>query len=100
MPDINLTVKHGRTWAEARSHLQRVVNEVQTKFGALVQRVEWSADQNSVQLFGTGFEIEMRVDAHQVYVTGNVPFLGKLLGGPLVSGLKQLVEQTFQKRLT
>lgn len=29
-----------------------------------------------------------------------MPILGALLGGPLAAGLKQILQQTFQKRLT
>jgi hypothetical protein len=41
----------------------------------------------------------MTVDEQHVHATGDVPFLGNLLGGPLARGLKQIVEKTFQKKL-
>jgi hypothetical protein len=37
---------------------------------------------------------------YEVHVSGDLPLLGALLGSPLVAGLKQIVQQTFQKRLT
>jgi len=39
----------------------------------------------------------MWVDAFEVHATGAIPILGGLLGGPLASGLKQIVQQTFPK---
>jgi hypothetical protein len=65
----------------------------------MVQRVEWADDQNSVKLFGTGFEAEVRVDPQEVHLTADVPILGKLFAGPLTDGLKKIVQDTFQKRL-
>jgi hypothetical protein len=100
MSAIELTVKHGRTQDEARKQLEHAVDQVRSRFALLVQRVEWSADRNQVKVAGSGFDIDMRVDAMNVYVTGDIPFLGQLLGGPMLAGLKQIVQQTFQKRLT
>ncbi|MEX0712960.1 MAG: polyhydroxyalkanoic acid system family protein [Pirellulales bacterium] len=99
MPLISLSVKHGRSLEEARLRLEETVAQALDRFGSLLERVEWSADRDRVKLFGPGVELEMRVDAQEVYVTGDMPFLSKLLGRPLVAGLKGLLEQTFQKRL-
>jgi Putative polyhydroxyalkanoic acid system protein (PHA_gran_rgn) len=100
MSAIELTVKHGRNLEEARTQLERAVEQVRSQFGLMVQRVDWSADRNQVTLAGTGFVIEMRVDVTNVYVTGDIPILNKLLGSPVVAGLKHIVQQNFQKRLT
>jgi hypothetical protein len=52
-----------------------------------------------VKLDGVGFWVEMWVDADAVHVTGgDIPILGGLLGSQLASGLKQIVQQTFQKK--
>jgi hypothetical protein len=96
---INLSVKHGRTLDEARRLLEQAVLEAQTRFGPMIQRIDWSADRSSVKLLGVGFEAEMRVDALDVHVSGDMPLLGNLLSGPMVSGLKGIIQQTFQKRL-
>jgi hypothetical protein len=32
-------------------------------------------------------------------VTGDIPILGRLLGGDVASGLRQIVERAFQKQL-
>ena len=97
---INLSVKHGRTLEDARNRLEVAVNEVRSRFGPLVQRAEWSPDRNKVRIDGAGFWVEMTVDEQQVHATGDLPFLGNLLGGPLAGGLKQIVEKTFLKKLT
>ena len=59
-----------------------------------------AADRNRVRIDGAGFGIEMWVDAQDVHATGDIPILGGLFGGPLASGLKQIVQQVFQKELT
>jgi hypothetical protein len=41
----------------------------------------------------------MSVDAVVLRATGDIPVLGRLLGGQLVTGLRQIVERTFQKQL-
>ena len=100
MPLLNLTVAHGRTLDEARQGLERAVHQVSTQFGAMIRRVEWTADRTRVKLEGVGVQVEMWVDARDVHAVGDMPALGALLGGPLAAGLKQIVQQTFQKRLT
>jgi hypothetical protein len=99
MPLINVTIQHSRTLEEASHRLETAVNEISGRFGALIRRVQWGADRNRVKLEGAGFWVEMWVDAQAVHVTGDLPVLGELLGGPLASRLKQIVQQTFQKEL-
>jgi hypothetical protein len=99
MPLLNLTVQHGRTLQDASRGLEMAVGRVSAQFGPLLRRVEWAPDRTGVKLEGVGFWVEMRVDAVAVHATGDIPILGGILGGQLASGLKQIVQQTFQKKL-
>ena len=99
MSAFNVTVQHGQTLDEARRRLEAAVQQVSSQFGAMVRRVEWTADRNRVKLEGVGFWAEMWVDPREVHATGDVPILGGLLGSSLGTGLKQIVQQTFQKKL-
>jgi hypothetical protein len=99
MPLINLTLEHGRTLEEARRHLETAVHQISGQFGSVVRRVDWEADRSRVKLEGVGFWIEMSVDAQVVHATGDVPILGGILGSSLASGLKQILQLTFQKKL-
>ena len=99
MPLINLTVQHGRSLEEAARALETAVQRVTGQFGALVRRVDWAPDRQRVKLEGTGFWVEMWVDPRDVHATGDIPMLAGLLGGQLGSGLKQILQQTFQKKL-
>jgi hypothetical protein len=96
---INLSVQHGQTQEEAQKRLETAVREIHSRFSALVQQVEWSADRSQVRIEGTGFWVEMRVDAQAVHVAADILMLGRLFGGPVATGLKQIVERTFQKTL-
>ena len=98
MPLISLTVAHGRTQEEACRRLATAVREVSERFGGL-SRVEWSADRNRVKLETAGAWLEMWVDDRDVHATGDIVGLGALMSGPLLSGLKQIVQQTFRKPL-
>jgi hypothetical protein len=100
MPLINLTLEHGRTLGEARRQLETAVHQISGRFGSLVRRVQWEADRSRVKLEGVGFWIELSVDAQVVHATGDVPILGGLLGSSLSSGLKQILQVTFRKKLT
>ena len=99
MPLIDLTLQHGRTLDEARRRLEATVTEATSRFGSMIQRVEWAPDRNRVKVEGVGFWVEMSVDATALRAVGDIPVLGRLLGSQLVSGLRQIVEQTFQKKL-
>ena len=94
---FHLTMKHGRTQDEARAALGQAVRAVQDRFGPLVRRVDWDADRSRVRVEGTGFWVEMKVDAQEVHASGDIPILGGLLGGSVGSGIKQIVKQAFEK---
>jgi hypothetical protein len=100
MPIINLSVQHGQSLEEARSRLEAAVHKVLSQFGALVRKVAWSDDHSWVRLDGIGFWVQLWVDAQDVHATGDIPLLGALLGRPLATGLKQILQQTFRKQLT
>jgi hypothetical protein len=99
MPLINISVQHGRSLEEARSHLETAVHKIHSQFGTLVRHVTWSADQSRVRLDGIGFWVELWVDAQEVHATGDIPMLGALLGSSVATGLKQILQQTFRKPL-
>ena len=99
MPLIDLTLQHGQTLEEARRRLALAVAEVSRRFGSIVRRAEWTADRSRVKVDGVGFWLEMSVDAQVLHATGDIPMLGRLLGSQFTSGLRQIVERTFQKKL-
>jgi hypothetical protein len=98
MPVISLTIAHGQSQEEARRRLELAVREVCERLGG-ISRVEWSADRNRVKLQTVGAWLELWVDDRDVHATGDILGLGGLISGPLVSGLKQILQQTFQKQL-
>lgn len=97
---INVSLKHGRTLAEARASLEKTVGDLQRMFGPMIQSADWSGDRDRVRLGGPGFRIEISVDDQHVHATGDVPMLSGLLGGPLGDGIKKILEQRFPKKLT
>jgi len=99
MPMIDLTLQHGQTLDEARRRLDLTVNEATARFGSMIRRTEWASDRSRVKLDGVGFWVEMSVDAQLLHATGDIPILGRLLGGQLTSGLRQIIGQAFQKKL-
>lgn len=96
---MNFSVRHGRTLDEARVEVERAVRETCSRFPMMVRRVEWSQDRNSATIFGTGFEADVRVDLQEAHLSCDVPLLGGLLGGPVIEGLKQIIQRTFHKQL-
>jgi hypothetical protein len=100
MPLINLSVQHGQSLEEARNRLDAAVHKVLSQFGTLVRQVAWSDDHSWVRLDGIGFWVQLWVDAQDVHATGDIPLLGALLGRPVATGLKQILQQTFRKQLT
>lgn len=97
---INLSVKHGKTIDQARAQLEQTVQEVTSKFRGFVTNIAWNEDRTAVKMTGTGFTADMRIDVESVHLSCDIPMIGKLLGSPLITGMKSLVEKNFQKRLT
>ena len=97
MPLFHVSVKHGRNIEDARARLATAVAEVRQRFGPMVQRVEWSDDRGAVKLSAGGVVLDMRIDAEEVHVSGDVPMLAALFGGSFESSVKQIVQKTFTK---
>ncbi len=96
---MTLSIQHGQTFDEARRRLENAVHEIESRFGSLVRRVEWSTDRNQVRLEGMGFWVEMRVDVQAVHVSADLPVLGRFLGGSVAPRLKEILQRTFQQKL-
>lgn len=97
MPSISVSVAHDQSLDEAQRRLEAVVQEISRRFA--FRRIDWSPDRRRVELEGLGARLDMWVDARDIHVTGELPGFGALLGGPIASGLKQLLERTVRKQL-
>jgi len=93
MAMIEVKVKHGRTRTEAQDRLAEAVGEVQSRFGSMVRTCEWSPTRDSVVLQGPGVKLDLRIDDHDVHVSGDIPILASLLG---TEKLKQIVQSAFR----
>ncbi len=100
MPVVRLSVQHGTTREQARERLTRAIAELAAKAGPILRGAEWSADRDAVKLSGPGVVVDLTVDDREVHLVGDVGGLGGLLGSPVLSGIKHVLEQTFHKRLT
>jgi hypothetical protein len=96
--DLKLSIKHGKTKAEACAGLAQAVGQAEQQFRPLVHKVEWSAARDSVRMCGAGFEIDAVVDETEVRISGRIPFFGRLFAMPLALGLKQLTERALEDR--
>ena len=96
---INLSVKHGLTREIAKQRLESAVRDAQGQFAGAIQQVAWNADKTAVTLTGPGVVVDLKVDAEHVHATGDIPILGKLLGGgfgsTLAQGLRGLLGRHF-----
>ncbi len=96
---IQLSVQHGHTFDEAKKRLETAVHEIQSRFSTLLRQVEWSTDRSQVRLEGSGFWVEMQVDAQAVHLSADIPVLGRLFGGSVTTRLKEIIQRTFQPKL-
>ncbi|MGC1272257.1 MAG: polyhydroxyalkanoic acid system family protein [Planctomycetaceae bacterium] len=98
---INMSVKHGTTFDDAKKRLEGAVADVQTRFASAVKNVTWTPDRTAVTLTGPGVVVDLKVDAEHVHATGDIPLLGNLLGsgfGQKISeGLKGTLQRHFPK---
>lgn len=96
---INLSMKHGQSQEEARANLEAAVSDACSKFGGMVQKVEWSPDRHHVKILGTGFTASLDVDAIEVHAAVDVPLLNGFLQNLVTKGLRGILEHKFPKAL-
>ncbi len=98
---VDLSIKHGTTFDDAKQRLDAAVLEAQTRFAGAIQRITWNADRTAVTLTGPGVIVDLRVDAEHVHATGDIPLLGNLLGSnvgkALSEGLKGVLKRHYPK---
>jgi hypothetical protein len=92
---VNVSVKHGQSLDAVRGSFEKAIAEAQSRFGMWIHRVEWSPDRTSATLGGSGFELTLKYDADAVHVTGDVPFMAKLIEAPL----RAFLHETFPSAL-
>jgi hypothetical protein len=81
MAQIDLAFDHGQSLESAASKLQTAIPVAQSRFAALIRRVDWSDDRHSVLLTGPGFEVRFWVDECKLHAQGRIPLAWKLLEG-------------------
>ncbi|MGH7199872.1 MAG: polyhydroxyalkanoic acid system family protein [Planctomycetaceae bacterium] len=96
---LNFSAQHGRSLEEAKSRLAATVAQVESQFGAVIDRHEWNDDGTAVAFFAKGAEVRAWVDPAEVHVTADLPALAALLAAPVLASVRGLVERNFQKRL-
>jgi hypothetical protein len=89
MAKVDLAIEHGYTLEAARAKFEQTIATVQSRFGKWVHDVKWSDDRTSVELAGTGFDVELTYDDQNVYVRGRVPIAFKLMERPVKAFIAQ-----------
>lgn len=100
MSEMKFAVKHDRTLQEARDLLEQTVNDAQSKFGFMIDKIDWNSDRTEAVITAKGADIKAWVNPTEVHLTLDIPLLNKFLSGPIIQNLKGLVEDNFQKKLT
>jgi hypothetical protein len=95
MAAFQLSYPHGQSLEDARSNFIKGMSEAQSRFGSHLKRIEWSSDQTSAKIGGSGFDLKLWVDDQAVHAEGQVPFLIRLA---LEKPIRKFLEETFQPR--
>jgi hypothetical protein len=95
MSALSITLQHGHSRDEAIQRLEHAVDQLQSRFTGLIREVRWTDDHSRVRMDGTGFWVEMTVDAENLHATGEIPALGGLIS----AGLKKILSTSFQKQI-
>jgi hypothetical protein len=83
MAQLDMGIEHGQATEVARANFERAIAAAQSRFGAWIQRLEWSPDRTSVDVAGAGFDVRLSFDDRKVYARGTIPIAVKLLEGPI-----------------
>ena len=89
MAKLDIALDHGQTPATAQANFERAITAAHSRFGKWIHRADWSADRNSVQMVGPGFDVVLSYDDQKVYARGIVPIAFKLMEAPIKAFITQ-----------
>ena len=89
MAKLNIAIDHGQTPATAQANFERAISAAQDRFGKWIHRADWSADRDSVQMVGPGFDVVLSYDDQKVYARGTVPLAFRLMEVPIKAFITQ-----------
>ena len=92
MAEVNLSFDHGQTLEVARANFRHAIEDAVKQHGKHFKSVVWSDDRTEAALSGTGWKLDLKVDATKVHVTGHVPFFLRFLEKPVM----QFIEKSFK----
>jgi len=93
MAKLNMALDHGQTPAKAQVNFERAIGAAQHRFGKWIHRANWSAERDSVQMVGPGFDVVLSYDDQKVYARGTVPFAFKLMEVPIKAFITQTLAE-------
>lgn len=95
MADISLKHPHGLSLDDAKIKVEQIVQDVQSEFPALVDKINWNGDKTQASVKGKGFDGDFRVDDTNVGIDINLKLFAKPFKGKVQEKIQSRVAQYF-----
>ncbi len=95
MADISVKRTHGLGLDEAKSKIDKVVEDIQSEFPNLVKAIKWNAAGTEAKVEGKGFTGDFKVDDSNVGIDVNLSMFAKPLKGKVQQKIEERIEQYF-----
>ncbi len=96
MARLDLTVEHGQPLDVAQAKFEEGIAEAMARYGSWVGRLDWSDDQHSATVSGSGYEVRLWYDEQFLHAQGHVPLAWKLFEGAIRSQIRKVIDRPLR----
>lgn len=95
MSDISMKRAHNMDLAKAKETTEKIIQEVQSNFPALVDTIKWNGDKTAADVKGKGFKGTFAVDATNIAIDIKLGLFAKPFKGKVEERMKSMSAKYF-----
>jgi Putative polyhydroxyalkanoic acid system protein (PHA_gran_rgn) len=95
MARLAISIAHGLPPDAAQAEFRQTISEARTRFPGWIEKLDWTEDNQSVTVAGSGFILRCWCDERDLHVEGTIPLAWKLFENAIRSKIKRDIDRTL-----
>ena len=100
MARLAISIAHGLPPDAAQAEFRQAISEARTRFPGWIEKLDWTEDNQSVTVAGSGFVLRCWCDERDLHVEGTIPLAWKLFENAIRGRIKRDIDTalvTYQR---